>query len=77
MKKKTKLYMHQPTGNIMYATDKQAAKLDDNWHVVQFVKNEKGESVMRFTFKDENGVTATADVSQTTEVQPNGQPVTK
>lgn len=77
MKKKQKLYMHQPTGNIMYATDKQAEKLDSDWHVVQFVKNEQGESVMRFTFVDPSGVTATVDVQPSNEVQPNGQPVTK
>lgn len=65
--KNTKLYMHQPTGNIMYADKKQAATLSDEWQVVQFVKNEKGEKVMRFTFKDPAGVTCTVDV------QPNGK----
>lgn len=65
--KKTKLYMHQPTGNIMYATDKQAKELSADWQVVQFVKNDKNERVMRFTFKDPSGVTCTVDV------QPNGK----
>lgn len=69
--------MHQPTGNIMYATDEEAAQLNDDWHVVQFVKNEKGEAVMRFTFKDPSGVTATVDVQENKEVKPNGKPITK
>lgn len=61
-KRKPDLYFHQPTGNITYATKAQAKKLDADWHKVQFVKNEKGEDVMRFTFIDERGATATVDV---------------
>ena len=69
--------MHQPTGNIMYATKEQAKSLNNDWHVVQFVKNEKGERVMRFTFKDPKGVTCTVDVQAATktEVQVNVEPV--
>lgn len=73
--KNSKLYIHQPTGNIMYANKKQAAALNADWHVVQFTKNEKGEKVMRFTFVDPKGVTCTVDVQQTEEVVANGQPV--
>lgn len=61
-KRKPDLYFHQPTGNITYATKAQAKKLDAEWHLVQFVKNEKGEDVMRFTFIDEKGLRATVDV---------------
>lgn len=70
--------MHQPTGNIMYATEEQAKTLNDDWHVVQFVKNEKGERVMRFTFKDPAGVTATVDVQavDSKKAVPNGQQIT-
>lgn len=69
--------MHQPTGNIMYATKAQAKTLNDDWHEVQFVRNEKGERVMRFTFKDPKGVTCTVDVqaSDKAEVQKNVEPV--
>lgn len=70
--------MHQPTGNIMYATEAQAKTLNDDWHEVQFVKNEKGERVMRFTFKDPKGVTCTVDVqaANKTEVQTHVEPIT-
>lgn len=75
--KNSKLYMHQPTGNIMYATKKQAKALNDEWHEVQFVANEKGERVMRFTFKDPRGVTATVDVqaANNEEVQKHVEPI--
>lgn len=63
---KLKVYMHQPTGNIMRLTKKQAQRLNSDWSEVQFVKNEQGERVMRFTF-EQDGVTATVDV------QPNGE----
>ena len=45
----------------------EGLKLGDEWSPVRFVKNEKGETVMRFTIDDEHGNTATIDV------QPNGQ----
>lgn len=48
----------------MYATPAQAKKLDKDWHKIQFVKNEQGERVMRFTFIDDKGVRATVDVQQ-------------
>lgn len=70
--------MHQPTGNIMYATKEQAKQLNEDWHVVEFVENDKGERVMRFTFKDPRGVTCTVDVQPNNEeVVPNGEPITK
>ena len=74
-KTKLKVYMHQPTGNIARLTDKQAAKLNKEWTEVQFVKNEKGINVMRFTF-EQDGVTATVDVlpNGEKEVKTNGQP---
>lgn len=59
--------MHKPTGNIMRLTEKQSKKLNAEWSEVQFIKNEKGERVMRFTFDTPEGVTATVDV------QPNGE----
>lgn len=76
---KLKVYMHQPTGNILRLTKKQAAKLNKEWSEVQFVKNEKGDNVMRFTFEHEKGVTATVDVlpNGKQEVVLNGQPVAK
>lgn len=70
--------MHQPTGNIMYATKEQAKQLNDDWKLVKFVKNEKGEKVVRFTFTDPRGVTCTVDVQPNKdEVVPNGEPITK
>lgn len=48
----------------MYATPAQAKKLEKDWHKIQFVKNEKGERVMRFTFVDAQGNRATVDVQQ-------------
>lgn len=75
--KNTKLYMHQPTGNIAYYTDKQAKAAGPDWNVVKFVKNEQGERVMRFSFKGADGVVATVDVQENKEVQANGEPVTK
>lgn len=71
MATKKTLYMHQPTGNIMTATKAQAKKLNDEWSPVQFVANEKGERVMRFTFKSPDGTVATVDV-QASEVVENG-----
>lgn len=64
MKRKTTLYFHQPTGQIMEATKSEAKKLDKDWHKMQFVKNDKGQDVMRFTFVDARGVTATVDVRE-------------
>lgn len=69
--RKPTLYFHQPTGQIMEATKAQAKLLDDNWKKLQFTKNEKGEDVMRFTFTDSRGVTATVDVKET-EAKPDG-----
>lgn len=69
--------MHKPTGNIMRLTEKQAQKLNDEWSQVKFVKNEKGERVMRFTFDTPDGTVATVDVQAIDakkEVAPNGQP---
>lgn len=64
MTKKKDLYFHQPTGQIMEATKAEAKKLNKDWHKMQFVKNEKGQDVMRFTFTDSRGVTATVDVRE-------------
>jgi hypothetical protein len=74
--RKLKVYMHQPTGNIMRLTEKQAQKLNKEWSEVQFVKNEKGQQVMRFRFEHEKGVTATVDVlpNGEKEVSVNGKP---
>lgn len=66
-KRKPDLYFHQPTGNICYATKSEAKKLDGEWHKVLFVKNEKGEDVMRFTFIDPEGNRATVDVKNSGE----------
>lgn len=65
-KPKQDLYFHQPTGQIMWATKKEAKKLDSDWHKMEFTKNEKGQDVMRFRFVDSRGVTATVDVRETT-----------
>lgn len=77
-KSKPELYFHQPTGEIMYATKAQAKKLNPEWHKVQFVKNDKGMDVMRFSFTDARGATATVDVSdngtQEIDSDGNGQP---
>lgn len=59
--------MHKPTGNIMRLTEKQAKRLNAEWSEVKFIKNEKGERVMRFTFDAPDGTVATVDV------QPNGK----
>lgn len=48
----------------MEATAAEAKKLDKDWHKMKFVKNEKGQDVMRFTFVDSRGVTATVDVRE-------------
>lgn len=74
IKRKTTLYFHQPTGNITYATKKQAKFLGPDWHKLLFVKNEKGEQVMRFSFTDARGCTATVDVKDNgvKEVTQNG-----
>jgi hypothetical protein len=62
----------------MYATKSQAKKLDKEWSEVQFVDNEKGERVMRFTFVDPKGNTATVDVKENGEkVIDHGQPDAK
>lgn len=58
----------------MEATRAEAKKLSDDWHEMQFVKNEKGQDVMRFTFTDSRGVTATVDVRETENA---GDPATK
>lgn len=72
IQRKTHLYFHQPTGNIMYATKKQAKQLGPDWHRVQFVTNDQGVRVMRFQFTDPQGVTATVDVAEheVKDVQP-------
>lgn len=62
MAKKTQIYMHKPTGNIMTATKSQAKKLGDEWLPIEFTKNEQGEPVMRFKFDQ-----FTVDVSPTGE----------
>lgn len=64
MTKKKDLYFHQPTGQIMEVTKANAKKLNDDWKKMQFVKNDKGQDVMRFTFTDSRGVTATVDVRE-------------
>ena len=50
----------------MWATKKDAKKLDAEWHKMEFTQNEKGQDVMRFRFVDSRGVTATVDVRETT-----------
>lgn len=74
--RKLKVYMHKPTGNIMRLTEKQAQKLNKEWSEVKFIKNEKGERVMRFTFDTPDGTVATVDVqpNNPTEVAKNGEP---
>lgn len=66
-KRKPDLYFNQKTGNITYANKAQAKKLDADWHKVKFVKNEKNEDVMRFSFTDPRGATATVDVKENGE----------
>lgn len=70
-KPKQDLYFHQPTGQIMWATKKEAKKLDGDWHKMEFTQNEKGQDVMRFKFVDSRGVTATVDVRETTPEEGN------
>ena len=78
-KRKPELYFHQPTGNIKYCTRAQAKQLSDEWHKVQFVKNEKGVDVMRFTFVDKDGNRATVDVADNgkQEIVPDGDGTAK
>lgn len=59
--------MHKATGNIKICrTVLEGALLGKEWSQIQFIKNEKGERVMRFTVDDERGGVLTIDV------QPNG-----
>lgn len=61
------VFMHQKTGNIKICrTVLEGQLLGKEWSQVKFVKNDKGERVMRFTVDDERGGTLTIDV------QPNG-----
>lgn len=59
--------MHKKTGNIKICrTVLEGALLGKEWSQIQFVKNSKGERVMRFTVDDDKGHALTIDV------QPNG-----
>lgn len=68
--KKTYLYFNKKTGDIMHATELQASLLGSQWEKVLFIKNAKGESVMRFNFDN-----AIVDVTESEGVE-NGQRVT-
>lgn len=61
MPKKLHLYFNQVTGNIKTVTKQQAKLLPPDYKPVHFVKNEKGEDVMRFNFDG-----ATVDVQENT-----------
>lgn len=61
------VFMHKATGNIKICrTVLEGQLLGSEWSQIQFVKNDKGERVMRFTVDDEHGNKLTIDV------QPNG-----
>ena len=57
MPKKIYIYCHKDTGNIKTVTKQQAKLLPPEYKRVQFVKNDKGEDVMRFQMEG-----ATVDV---------------
>lgn len=80
MPKKQIVFMHKPTGNIkIVRTVLEGQLLGKEWSQIQFVANEKGERVMRFTVDDEHGHTLTIDVQPngTREVVSNGNPNAK
>lgn len=80
MAKKQIVFMHKATGNIRICrTLLEGQLLGSEWSQVQFVKNQEGENVMRFTVDDEHGNTATIDVQPngTREVTANGKRLTK
>lgn len=78
IKKKPDLYANQITGDIRSMTAKEAKKAGSEWNKIQFVKNQEGQDVMRFTFIDDQGNRATVDVSQgedkEIEIDGNGNP---
>lgn len=59
MPKKLYLYFHQITGDICRVTKQRAKNLSSDWKLLSFVKNAKGEDVMRFNFDG-----ATVDVQE-------------
>lgn len=75
MPKKKIIFMHKETGDIKFCRTKlEGQLLGKQWSQMQFVKNEKGEDVMRVNFG-----TFTMDVSPngTREVVTNGNGNTK
>lgn len=59
MPKKLLVFFHTTTGNIKTVTKQQAKLLPPEWKQVWFVKNDRGEDVMRFNFDG-----ATVDVQE-------------
>jgi hypothetical protein len=59
MPKKLYLYFNQATGDIVRVTKQEAKNLPADFKPITFVKNDKGEDVMRFNFDG-----ATVDVQE-------------
>lgn len=74
------IFMHQKTGNIHICKNMtEGLRLGKEWTQIKFVKNEKGERVMRFTVGDEHGNKVTIDVQPTGErvIVDDGKPKSK
>lgn len=69
MAKREYLYFNQIDGNVIKATKSQAKRLPDDYKQLEFLKNEKGEPVMRFKF---NGATVDVLENNDQEVQSDG-----
>lgn len=52
-------YLNKYTGEVLIGTKSSAKKLNEDWSKVEFVKNDKGEKVMRLHLDG-----ATVDVSE-------------
>lgn len=69
------IYMHKTSGDIKICrTDKEGQALGADWTKIQFVKNDKGERVMRFKF---DGLTIDVQPNGTREVVDDGNGNTK
>lgn len=70
MPKKIYVYCHKDSGNIKTVTKQQAKLLPPEYRQVQFIKNDKGEDVMRFQMEG-----ATVDVQENEPVEkPEAKP---
>ena len=62
MAKTQKIYMHKVTGDIKFVSKSEGKKLGSEYTLVQFIANDKGERVKRYSVDH-----------FTIDIQPNGE----